>query len=42
MAERKEEVAEDRAGKGGVETKGYRPGISFGDFTQVKLDEYYS
>lgn len=36
------EVAEDKAGKGGVETKGYRPGISFGDFTQVKLDEYYS
>mmetsp|Transcript_8315 Transcript_8315/g.15395 ORF Transcript_8315/g.15395 Transcript_8315/m.15395 type:complete len:447 (+) Transcript_8315:569-1909(+) len=35
------QAAEDKNGCGMVETKGYKPGISFGDFTQVKLDEYY-
>mmetsp|Transcript_11201 Transcript_11201/g.28374 ORF Transcript_11201/g.28374 Transcript_11201/m.28374 type:complete len:459 (+) Transcript_11201:330-1706(+) len=34
-------AAEDKKGVGLVETKGYTPGITFGDFTTVKLDEYY-
>ena len=34
--------AEDRSGNGLVETKGFEPGMNFGEFTQIKLDEYYS
>ncbi len=34
-------AAQDANGVGLVETKGYTPGISFGDFTTVKLEEYY-
>ncbi|QDZ25332.1 2-oxoglutarate/Fe(II)-dependent oxygenase [Chloropicon primus] len=36
------EAAEDKSGTGEVETKGFTPGINFGEFTDIKLNEYYS
>lgn len=35
------ESAKDNVGKGSVETKGFKPGINFGEFTNIKLGEYY-